>query len=79
MRFPTEAKRGPDGKHYVVPIDLVTTFFFFNQNVFDEHGLSAPSTYGEWIEGAGGTTGGQIQFPTPAGLVPVPGWRDALR
>ena len=48
--IPTEAKRGPDGKHYVVPIDLVTTFFFFNKNVFDEVGISAPSTYGEWIE-----------------------------
>ena len=50
LRDSTEAKRGPDGKHYVVPIDLVTTFFFYNKNIFDEAGLSAPSTYGEWIE-----------------------------
>ncbi len=48
--IPTEAKRGPDGKHYVVPIDLVTTFFFYNKTIFDEAGLQPPATYGEWIE-----------------------------
>ena len=48
--IPTEAKRGPDGKHYVVPIDLVTTFFFYNKTLFDEVGLQPPTTYGEWIE-----------------------------
>ena len=48
--IPTEAKRGPDGKHYVIPIDLVTTFFFYNKTIFGEAGLQAPTTYGEWIE-----------------------------
>lgn len=48
--IPTEAKRAPDGKLYVVPIDLVTTFFFYNKTVFDKAGLKPPTTYGEWIE-----------------------------
>jgi len=34
--IPTEAKRGPDGKHYVVPTYLVPTFFFYIKNVFDD-------------------------------------------
>ena len=46
---PTEAKRGPDGKLYVVPIDLVTTFFFYNRDLFEQAGIEAPATYGEWI------------------------------
>ena len=48
--IPTEAKRLQDGKLYVVPIDLVTTFFFYNKTIFDQAGLAAPTTYGEWIE-----------------------------
>ncbi|MEZ4866693.1 MAG: extracellular solute-binding protein [Caldilineaceae bacterium] len=47
---PTEAKRLQDGKLYVVPIDLVTTFFFYNKDLFAQAGVEAPTTYGEWIE-----------------------------
>ncbi len=47
---PTQSKRCPDGKLYVVPYDLVTTFFFYNQNIFDEAGVEAPTTWGEWME-----------------------------
>ncbi|MEZ4683914.1 MAG: extracellular solute-binding protein [Caldilineaceae bacterium] len=46
---PTEAKRLQDGKLYVVPIDLVTTFFFYNKDIFTEAGVEPPTTYGEWI------------------------------
>lgn len=48
--IPTEAKRLQDGKLYVVPIDLVTTFFFYNKNLFAAAGVEPPTTYGEWIE-----------------------------
>ncbi|RIK40210.1 MAG: hypothetical protein DCC55_15710 [Chloroflexi bacterium] len=48
--IPTEAKRLQDGKLYVVPIDLVTTFFFYNRDIFNEAGVEPPTTYGEWIE-----------------------------
>ena len=47
---PTEAKRAPDGKLYVVPMDLVTTFFYYNADAFTEMGVEAPTTWGEWIE-----------------------------
>lgn len=48
--IPTEAKRLQDGKLYVVPIDLVTTFFFYNKDLFTAAGVEPPTTYGEWIE-----------------------------
>lgn len=48
--IPTEAKRLQDGKLYVVPIDLVTTFFFYNKDIFSEAGVEPPATYGEWVE-----------------------------
>lgn len=48
--IPTEAKRLQDGRLYVVPIDLVTTFFFYNRDIFAQAGIEAPTTYGEWIE-----------------------------
>ncbi len=47
---PTESKRLQDGKLYVVPIDLVTTFFFYNKDMFAAAGVEVPATYGEWIE-----------------------------
>ncbi len=46
---PTEAKRLQDGKLYTVPIDLVTTFFFYNKDLFTAAGVEPPTTYGEWI------------------------------
>lgn len=48
--IPTETKRLQDGKLYVIPIDLVTTFFFYNKTIFDGASLKPPTTYGEWIE-----------------------------
>jgi len=48
--IPTEAKRCPDGKLYVLPMDLVTTFFYYNADAFKEKGVEAPSTWSEWIE-----------------------------
>jgi ABC-type glycerol-3-phosphate transport system substrate-binding protein len=48
--IPTEAKRAPDGKLYVMPLDLVTTFFFYNADFFQEMGIEPPETWGDWIE-----------------------------
>lgn len=48
--IPTEAKRLQDGKLYVVPIDLVTTFFFYNKALFEAAGVEPPTSYGQWIE-----------------------------
>jgi ABC-type glycerol-3-phosphate transport system substrate-binding protein len=47
---PTEAKRAPNGKLYVIPMDLVTTFFFYNADAFADKGVEAPTTWGDWIE-----------------------------
>lgn len=48
--IPTETKVLQDGNHYVVPLDLVTTFFFYNKDIFDAVGIEAPTTYGEFVE-----------------------------
>jgi len=48
--IPTEAKRLQDGKLYVVPLDLVTTFFFYNKDLFAQAGVEPPTSYGQWIE-----------------------------
>lgn len=45
----TEAKRGADGHIYVVPYDLVTTFFFYNKNLFDRAGIKdVPKTWAQF-------------------------------
>ncbi len=46
---PTAAKVGPDGHMYVVPYDLVTTFFFYNKPVFQKAGVEPPTTYADFI------------------------------
>jgi ABC-type glycerol-3-phosphate transport system substrate-binding protein len=46
---PTEVKRAVDGHIYVVPYDLVTTFFFYNKNLFDKAGIKdAPATWADF-------------------------------
>jgi len=49
FEVPTKSKRSPDGKLYVVPIDLVTTFFFYNVDLFAKYGVEAPKTWGDFI------------------------------
>ncbi len=46
---PTSAKFAPDGHIYVVPYDLVTTFFFYNKQHFTEAGVEPPTTYADFI------------------------------
>lgn len=46
---PTGAKVAPDGHMYVVPYDLVTTFFFYNKPMFEEAGVEPPTTYADFI------------------------------
>jgi raffinose/stachyose/melibiose transport system substrate-binding protein len=66
--IPTAAKLMPDGQHYVIPIDLVTTFFFYNKRIFAEVGVEPPATYGEWItvqqklQDAGYIPNGQVRW-----------------
>jgi raffinose/stachyose/melibiose transport system substrate-binding protein len=46
---PTAAKFAPDGHIYVVPYDLVTTFFFYNKKIFEKVGVEIPTTYADFI------------------------------
>ena len=46
---PTGAKFAPNGELYVVPYDLVTTFFFYNKSLFEQAGVAVPTTYAELI------------------------------
>ena len=46
---PTGAKYAPNGDLYVVPFDLVTTFFFYNKTHFQNAGVEVPKTYAEFI------------------------------
>lgn len=47
---PTGAKFAPNDELYVVPYDLVTTFFFYNKSHFEQAGVEVPTTYAEFIE-----------------------------
>jgi ABC-type glycerol-3-phosphate transport system substrate-binding protein len=47
---PTAAKIAPDGHMYVVPYDLVTTFFFYNKTIFQNAGVEPPTSYANLIE-----------------------------
>ncbi len=47
---PTGAKYAPNGELYVVPYDLVTTFFFYNKSHFEQAGVEVPTTYAGLID-----------------------------
>lgn len=47
---PTGAKYAPNGHIYVIPFDLVTTYFFYNKDIFDKVGVQPPKTYAELID-----------------------------
>ncbi|MHB1356586.1 MAG: ABC transporter substrate-binding protein [Anaerolineae bacterium] len=46
---PFETKLLPDGNYYCVPFDLVTTFFFYNKDLFKKAGVEVPTSYGDFI------------------------------
>ena len=47
----TEVKRAPDGHIYVIPYDLVTTFFFYNKDLFDKAGITEiPKTWTQFLD-----------------------------
>ncbi|NLY30967.1 MAG: carbohydrate ABC transporter substrate-binding protein [Firmicutes bacterium] len=47
---PVELRRSYDGALWSLPIDLVATIIFYNQDVFDEYGLTVPATWAEFID-----------------------------
>lgn len=48
--LPLGTKRDSDGELYVIPVDLVTTMFFYNKTAFEEAGVEAPTTYAEFLD-----------------------------
>ncbi len=62
---PTGAKFAPNGELYVVPYDLVTTFFFYNKSHFATAGVEVPTTYAQLLE--------VTQKLKDAGIVPYNG------
>lgn len=48
--LPLGTKRDSDGELYVVPLDLVTTMFFYNKDAFAEAGVEPPTTYAEFLD-----------------------------
>jgi ABC-type glycerol-3-phosphate transport system substrate-binding protein len=60
-----------DGKFYTVPLDLVTTFFFYNKTIFDRLGLEAPMTWTEHMD--------NLKALQEDGLIPIThlGWYES--
>src|SRR5262249_9627309 len=48
FEIPTSTKKSIDGKLYVIPYDLITTFFYYNKDLFSKAGINdVPKT---WVE-----------------------------
>ncbi|WP_339146947.1 MULTISPECIES: sugar ABC transporter substrate-binding protein [unclassified Sutcliffiella] len=45
-----DAAKGSDGKVYGVPLALNAGVIFFNKDIFEEHHLEVPETWGEFLE-----------------------------
>ncbi len=82
---PTGAKFAPNGELYVVPYDLVTTFFFYNKSHFETAGVEVPTTYAGLIEvtaalkDAGIVPYNGLQWSTPQlGEMVIGGWADQI-
>lgn len=43
-------QRLPDGRVYMIPLEFTTEMVWFNVDIFNEYGLSAPKTFDEWLE-----------------------------
>jgi ABC-type glycerol-3-phosphate transport system substrate-binding protein len=50
LEGPTQAKISPDGHLYVIPIDLVSTLFFYNKDIFDKLGITSPKTFAQFLD-----------------------------
>lgn len=51
--IPTSTKKSIDGHLYVIPYDLITTFFYYNKDLFKKAGLdpaAAPKTWAEFVK-----------------------------
>jgi ABC-type glycerol-3-phosphate transport system substrate-binding protein len=68
---PTGSKKSIDGHLYVVPFDLVTTFFFYNKDAYSKAGVNAPTTWAEWFDAQ--------KKLKDSGIIPnmKPGWSDS--
>lgn len=83
---PTGAKYAPNGEIYVVPYDLVTTFFFYNMTHFEAAGVEVPTTYAQFIEvlsklkEAGIAPYNGMQWSQPQlGEMVIGGWKDQIQ
>ena len=62
-----ETQTSPNGKHYIVPFDLVTTFFFYNKDMFTKAGITAaPKTWGDFMAA--------LKALKKAGMIPYNGF-----
>lgn len=43
-------KRLLDGKHYVIPLDIVVTGVMYNKDAFAKAGIAPPKTWKEWMD-----------------------------
>lgn len=82
---PTGAKYAANGELYVVPYDLVTTFFFYNKTLFESAGVEIPTTYAGFIDvisklkdsGVAAYNGMQWSQPQLGEMV-IGGWKDEI-
>jgi raffinose/stachyose/melibiose transport system permease protein len=75
----TNAKRGPDGHLYSLPIDQVETAIFYNQDLFERAGVKPPKTWAEFIAIQERLRrAGIIPFEMTAGAEMVPSWARAV-
>jgi ABC-type glycerol-3-phosphate transport system substrate-binding protein len=82
---PTAAKYAPNGELYVVPYDLVTTFFFYNKQIFEQAQVEVPTTYDDFItvlgkiQEAGHVPYNGMQWSRPQlGEMVIGGWKDQI-
>lgn len=83
---PTGAKFAPNGEIYVVPYDLVTTFFFYNMSHFEAVGVEIPTTYAEFItvlsqlKDSGVTAYNGMRWSQPQlGEMLIGAWKDEIQ
>lgn len=68
---PTGSKKSIDGHLYVVPFDLVTTFFFYNKDLYQKAGAEPPTNWAQFFDAQ--------KKLKDAGIIPnmKPGWSDS--
>jgi ABC-type glycerol-3-phosphate transport system substrate-binding protein len=82
---PTGAKYAANGELYVVPYDLVTTFFFYNKSLFEAAGVEVPTTYAGFIDviaklkDSGTVAYNGMQWSQPQlGEMVIGAWKDQI-